>query len=174
MENIILVDINDNEIGHMEKLKAHKKPILHRAFSVFIINKNKMLIQKRALKKYHSGGLWANACCSHQRYNISFEQSVKDRLYFELGLKNLKCKEIFSFIYMSKFQNGYYEYEYDHVLIASCNTKQINFNLDEICKTKWISIKKLKQKLQKNPTKFAPWFLISAPKVINYIESKKA
>ena len=98
MEQIIKVDINDNQIGVIEKLKAYKTPILHRAFSVFLYDGDKILIQQRQFNKYHSGGLWANSCCSHPRANKTFMDSVYERLDFELGIKQkMPLKEIFNF-----------------------------------------------------------------------------
>ena len=173
MEKIIKVDINDNQIGTIEKLEAHKTPILHSAFSVFLICGEHMLIQKRALGKYHSGGLWANACCSHPRPNKTFIESIYDRLNLEIGVKEkLTLKEIFSFTYLSKYEDNLYEYEYDHVLVGEYQKdKPINFNTDEIEEVKWIKIKDLKKDMVQNPTTYATWFVICAPKVIEYLEA---
>ena len=171
MENIILVDTQDNELGAIEKLQAHKKPLLHRAFSVFLYNdKKQILIQQRALNKYHSGGLWANSCCSHPRYGISFSESVINRVKFELGIDIVKFKEIFSFTYLTKFEDGLFEYEFDHVLVSKYNG-DINFNQDEIKDAKWIDLSDLKKDLLLNPTHYASWFLICAPKVIDYLNN---
>ncbi len=171
MEDIILVDINDNEIGRIEKLEAHKKPLLHRAFSVFLYNDDKLLLQKRAKNKYHSGGLWANSCCSHPRFNLSFDESVKQRVKFELGIDEIDYKEIGTFVYLTKFNDNLFEYEYDHILFANYNNnKDINFNRDEIEETKWIDIYELEKDLIKNPQKYASWFIICAPRVIKYIK----
>lgn len=174
MENIIKVDIDDNQIGEVEKLEAHLTPILHRAFSVFLYNGNKILLQRRAFGKYHSGGLWANTCCSHPRPNLTFMQSVANRLEFELGIKDAcNLKEIFSFTYLSKYNDNLYEYEYDHVLVGEYDiNKTVNFNKEEICDLKWVDISDLKKDLVANPTKYATWFLICAPKVIKYLQNK--
>ena len=117
-KKVVLVDINNNPIGEMEKLSAHKKPILHRAFSVFLKNKKgEILIQKRADNKYHSGGLWANACCSHpEDVNKSTLQSASERLIEELNIEGVELKELFSFIYLAKYKEDLFEYEYDTVL----------------------------------------------------------
>lgn len=171
MENIIKVDLNDNELGEIEKLEAHRSPILHRAFSVFLVDGDKMLIQKRANVKYHSGGLWANSCCSHPRPNMSFLDSVYNRIEFELGIKEkMPLKEIFSFTYLSKYAEDLYEYEYDHVLIGEYSSvNQINFNKEEIGETAWIKIEDLKRDMLENPTKYSSWFIICAPKVFEYL-----
>ena len=174
MENIIKVDIDDNQIGEIEKLEAHKTPILHRAFSVFLYDGNKILLQQRAFNKYHSGGLWANSCCSHPRANQEFMQSVYDRLNFELGIEEkFNLKEIFSFNYLSKYSENLFEYELDHVLVAEYSSnKNIPFNNDEIENVKWVDICWLKKDLVLNPTNYATWFLICAPKVIAYLQGK--
>lgn len=171
MENIIKVDINDNELGEIEKLEAHKTPILHRAFSVFLVDGDKMLIQKRAEGKYHSGGLWANSCCSHPRPNLSFWGSVYNRIELELGIKEkMPLKEVFSFTYLSKYAEDLYEYEYDHVLVGSySNSSKINFNTEEIAEVKWVDIADLKKDMVKNPTKYSTWFIICAPKVFDFL-----
>ena len=175
MESIIKVDINDNPIGEIEKHEAHKEPVLHRAFSVFLYDSNKILIQQRAINKYHSGGLWANSCCSHPRANEKFLDSVNKRVAFELGIKKqLNLKEIFTFTYLSKYNDNLFEYEYDHVLVGEYSSKcPIEFNKDEIASIKWVKIGELKKDLVINPQKYATWFIICAPKVISYIESLK-
>ena len=171
MEKIIKVDINDNELGEIEKLEAPRSPILHRAFSVFLVDGDKMLIQKRAEGKYHSGGLWANSCCSHPRPNMSFLDSVYNRIELELGVKEkMQLKEIFSFTYLSKYAEHLYEYEYDHVLVGDYSShKEIVFNAEEISEVKWVKIEDLKMDMLKNPTKYSTWFIICAPKVFEYL-----
>lgn len=171
MENIIKVDINDNELGEIEKLEAHKTPILHRAFSVFLVDGDKMLIQKRAEGKYHSGGLWANSCCSHPRPNLSFWGSVYNRIELELGIKEkMPLKEVFGFTYLSKYAEDLYEYEYDHVLVGNYSkNSKINFNTEEISEVKWVKIADLKKDMVKNPTKYSTWFIICAPKVFDFL-----
>ncbi len=171
MENIIKVDLNDNSLGVIEKLEAHKTPILHRAFSVFLVNGDKMLIQKRAYGKYHSGGKWANACCSHPRPNMEFLDSIYNRIELELGIKDkIALNEVFSFTYLSKYAEDLYEYEFDHVLVGEYSTeKPINFNTEEIAEVKWVKITELKKDMVKNPQEYATWFMICAPKVFEFL-----
>lgn len=171
MEDIIKVDIYDNQIGTIEKLTAHRTPVLHRAFSVFLYDGNKILLQKRADNKYHSGGLWANACCSHPRANLSFWDSVYSRLEFELGItKKIKLDELFSFTYLSKYNADLYEYEYDHVLLGKYSDEQLSFNQEEISELRWWGIDELEKQMVEQPNKFATWFLICAPKVLAEIK----
>lgn len=165
-EQLIWVDLFDREIGHGEKLDTHVKEQLHRAFSVFLIHDGKMLIQRRALSKYHSGGLWANSCCSHPRYGESFETSVQNRLEVELGIPKGSCtpEELFSFVYYAKF-DGLSEYEFDHVLLADYDGPIIP-NSEEIMDLQWVAFEDLKQEMEKHPQRFSSWFMIAAPKVL--------
>ena len=118
---VVLVNENDEKIGLMPKMEAHEKGLLHRAFSVFIFNRNnELMLQRRSLKKYHSPGLWTNTCCSHPVKNLSLEESAQSRLVVEMGIE-AKLKKIFSFVYETEFENGLHEYEYDHVLFGKFN-----------------------------------------------------
>ena len=165
---VVAVDLNDNEIKKVEKIRAHKQAILHRAFSIFLVNQNKILIQKRAKTKYHSPSLWANACCSHP-ISQNVKEEANARLYQELGInEKINLKEIFSFIYFTKLEN-LFEYEFDHVFIGNYYGK-IKLNKNEAEKYCWIKIEKLEKMLIKKPKMFANWFLICAPVVINYLK----
>ena len=123
-DDIILVDIFDSEIGHTDKDDAHRRGLLHRAFSVFVIHDGRMLIQKRSRDKYHSGGLWTNACCSHPREGESLDQAVPRRMREELGFSS-RAEELFSFVYRHVFSDGLVEYEFDHVFLADYDGESI-------------------------------------------------
>ena len=116
-DELILVSIFDEEVGSCPKLLTHQQGILHRAFSVFVVHDGRMLLQKRNSEKYHSGGLWTNACCSHPRKGEILSDAVSRRLLDELGVK-FPVQEYFDFVYRAEFANGITEYEYDHVLLA--------------------------------------------------------
>ena len=151
---LVKVDIFDNQLGEVSKADAHKSPILHRAFSVFLYNDNKeILIQKRADNKYHSGGLWANACCSHPQKDENIILSAKNRLIEELGIST-DLKELFTFTYMHKFNDELFEYELDHVLLGKYNG-EIKLNTEEASEYKWISIDELNKALVSSPQDFA-------------------
>lgn len=167
MNNLILVvDENDKPIEYMEKLEVHKRGLTHRAFSVVLFSKDnkKMLIQRRAYDKYHSGGLWANACCSHQRKGETLEESVKNRLKEELGT-SCPVKEYFVFHYRVEFDNNLVEDEIDHVFIGNLE-EPININKEEIHEVKWIEIDELKKMDTSN---CAYWFKI----IINELIKRK-
>lgn len=170
VDNLICVDLLDREIGRIDKVSAHKKGVLHRAFSVVLYHDNKILIQKRASHKYHSGGLWANTCCSHPRTS-GIISDAKERLQEEVGIIPNELKELFSFVYFHEFNNDLYEYEYDHVLIGEW-AGDWKINLDEVSQLKWIDIDELELDMRENPSKYAVWFLSLAPKVIEYLKFK--
>jgi len=118
MEQVVLVNELDHEIGLMEKMEAHEKALLHRAFSVFVFNaKGELLLQQRAFEKYHSGGLWTNTCCSHPRPNETVLDAANRRLMEEMGFQT-PLQKVFDFIYQAAFSNGLTEHEFDHVFIG--------------------------------------------------------
>lgn len=168
-DKLIWVDLFDREIGSGEKLETHVKNQLHRAFSVFIVHDGKMLIQRRALGKYHSGGLWANACCSHPRWGESLADAVQKRMEEELGIPKGSCtpEELFSFTYFCSY-DGLSEYEIDHVFLTDYHGS-MQVDSDEIMESKWISLEDLKRELETAPQTFSAWFLIAAPRVFAYL-----
>ncbi len=159
MENVILVDEFDNPLGEMEKMEAHRKGMLHRAFSVFIFNdKKELLIQQRSIEKYHSGGLWSNTCCSHPRIDEDLLSAGKRRLMEEMGfITDLEKK--FSFVYRAELDNNLTEHELDHVLFGRFN-KTANFNEKEVMNAKFISMDKLEEDINHNPMNYTAWFKI--------------
>nr|MCR5784053.1 isopentenyl-diphosphate Delta-isomerase [Eubacterium sp.] len=146
MEKITLVDIDDNIIGYETKEEVHKKGLLHRAFSVFIVNDGKMLLQRRNINKYHSGGLWTNACCSHQREGEELYAAVHRRLFEELSF-DCELSEEFSFIYRTAFSNGLFEYEVDHVFLGEYSG-EVKLNPEEADEMCWVRFEDLKKDLQ--------------------------
>lgn len=160
MEEVILVDKYNNQIGICEKLKAHKEARLHRAFSIFIFNsKGDLLLQQRAKEKYHCGSLWTNTVCSHPRPNETLDNGVHRRIKEEMGF-DCELKELFSFVYRAEFENGLTENEYDFVFIGKYDNESIMPNPDEVMDYKWISITDLKDDVLKNPKKYTPWIKI--------------
>lgn len=164
LEYVVLVDERDNDIGVMEKLQAHREGRLHRAFSVFIFNdKEELLLQRRALHKYHSAGLWTNTCCSHPRPNETIKDAANRRLYEEMGIAcDLSIKT--SFIYKTSFDNGLTEHELDYVLTGKCNSEPI-INPEEVEHFKWQNIDTIKKDVALNPENYTSWFKIALEKV---------
>ena len=168
--DLVRVDIFDNELGPIEKMDAHITPVLHRAFSVFLINdKKEMLIQKRAAHKYHSPNIWANACCSHPRMGEDVIASAESRMIEELGFTT-KVEELFKFNYMTKYNDNLYEYEVDHVLFGEYNGEVV-LNPEEASEFKWVNVDELARDMIANPSIYSSWFVICAPRVIEHIKS---
>ena len=167
-ENVVLVDRNDNPMGLMPKLEAHEKGVLHRAFSVFILNqKGQLMLQRRALDKYHSPGLWTNTCCSHPRESESNIEAGVRRLKEEMGFTT-PLKPMFSFIYKSKFDNGLIEHEFDHVLLGYYD-KQPFINTIEVSEWKWMSLDKIILEIKNKPGDLTVWFKIIFERFFNHI-----
>lgn len=165
-ENVVLVDTNDNPLGLMEKIEAHRKGLLHRAFSVFIIDDaSRLLLQKRSQTKYHSPGLWTNTCCSHPRYGEIVIDAANRRLLEEMGL-SANLKHMFSFIYRADFDNGLIEHEFDHVFVGTSNSDPI-INPDEVCDWKWTDLEKIKKDIIENSQHYTEWFKIIFNKFYN-------
>ena len=167
-EKVILVDENDNQIGLMPKMEAHEKAVLHRAFSVFIFNdKNELMLQQRALHKYHSPGLWTNTGCSHQRDGESNIEAGKRRLNEEMGFV-ADLRETTSFVYKAPFDNGLTEHELDHVMIGNYNEEPI-INKDEVASWKWMPLEDVKVDIALRPEKYTAWFKIIFEKFYEHI-----
>jgi len=167
-EQVILVDQNDNPIGLMAKMEAHEKAMLHRAFSVFILNsKNELMLQQRALHKYHSPGLWTNTCCSHQRAGEDNITAGRRRLQEEMGFE-VSLKETISFIYKAPFDNGLTEHELDHVLLGYYEGEPI-INSDEVAAWKWMHIVDVKNDINKHPEIYTEWFKIIFDKFYTHL-----
>ncbi len=167
-EKVILVNEKDEQIGLMPKLEAHEKALLHRAFSVFVFNnKNELMLQQRALSKYHSPGLWTNTCCSHQREGESNLQAGSRRLYEEMGFVT-PLEEKTSFIYKAPFDNGLTEHELDHILVGHYNDEP-NINKEEVEAWKWMPLEDVKVDVHLNPDFYTAWFRIIFDKFYEFI-----
>ncbi|WP_440880536.1 isopentenyl-diphosphate Delta-isomerase [Tenacibaculum sp. C7A-26P2] len=158
-EQVILVDEQDNPIGSMEKIEAHQKALLHRAFSVFIFNnRGELMLQQRAKKKYHSPLLWTNTCCSHQKAGETNLEAGKRRLQEEMGF-SCDLEEVFSFIYKAPFDNGLTEHELDHVMVGKYE-EDPKINKEEVEAFKWMSLKDVKKDIGNEPELYTEWFKI--------------
>ena len=173
VEQVILVDHNDNQIGLEEKLKAHQNGgKLHRAFSIFIFNsKGETMLQQRALGKYHGGGLWTNTVCSHPRVNETTIQAAHRRLKEEMGF-DCEMREVFAFEYEAAMDKGLTEHEYDHVLFGTYDGEP-RPDASEANGWKWISLADLRNEIKKSPDLYTPWLKIAIENVIKYRKSQK-
>jgi isopentenyl-diphosphate delta-isomerase len=167
MEQVVLVNEHDEELGLMEKMEAHEKALLHRAFSVFVFNRSgQLLLQQRALNKYHSGGLWTNTCCSHPRPNESVADAATRRLMEEMGFDTPLVK-IFDFIYQASFDNGLTEHEFDHVFVGYYDGP-FEPNPQEVNDTVYRSMESIQHSLESKEGLFTAWFEIVFPKMMEW------
>ena len=167
-EYVILVDTADRELGTMEKMEAHEKAILHRAFSVFIFNdRGELMLQQRAAHKYHSPLLWTNSCCSHQRQGESNIEAGKRRLREEMGFE-VDLDEKFHFVYKAEFDNGLTEHELDHVMVGYYNGEP-TINPEEVASWKWINMEVLQQDMQDHPQDYTAWFKIIFDRFVEFL-----
>jgi len=158
-EKVILVNEKDDQLGLMNKMEAHQKAVLHRAFSVFVFNqKGELLLQQRAHDKYHSPGLWTNTCCSHQRDGESNMVAGKRRLEEEMGF-SCDLEEMFWFVYKASFDNGLTEHELDHVMIGHFD-EDPKINEDEAASFKWMLLEDVKKDIEMHPELYTEWFKI--------------
>lgn len=163
-EEVILVDQDDRQLGVMEKLAAHQAGVLHRAFSVFLFNsKNELLLQQRALDKYHSAGLWTNTCCSHPRPGEDAQNAAQRRLREEMGMS---CDLTFvsKFIYKTHFDNGLFEHELDYMYIGQSDILPI-LNPHEANDFKYLGFEQIENDIKAKPEQYTVWFKLALPKI---------
>lgn len=169
MEQVILVDESDREIGVMEKMEAHEKALLHRAFSVFLFNDaGEMLLQQRALSKYHSGGLWTNACCSHPRPGEATAAAAARRTVEELGI-HPDIHHAFSFVYIAAFDNGLTEHEFDHVFVGRYNGDTYP-NPTEVEAVRYLHVAEIRREMRDAPENYTEWFKIAFDRVCEHFQ----
>lgn len=160
VEYVILVNKNDMPLGTMEKMEAHEKGVLHRAFSVFVFNtQGQLMLQQRALEKYHSPGLWTNTVCSHPRVGEEVLDAAHRRIQEEMGF-DCEMKPLFSFVYKSDVGQGLREHEFDHVLIGVTN-QQPDINPDEVADWKYVDFDFVLKDMVENPATYTVWFKIA-------------
>ncbi len=165
---VILVDENDAWTGTMQKLEAHKKGALHRAFSVFIFNtKGELLLQRRALGKYHSGGLWTNTCCSHPRPGEETGKAAAGRLMYEMGI-TAPLEYLFTFMYRSPYENGLTEHEVDHVFMGITDSLP-RVHPEEVAEYKYMPPEEIKKDMEEHPGNYSSWFRIIIGKIAGYL-----
>lgn len=168
--DVILVDEQDMPVGAMEKMEVHQKALLHRAFSIFIFNeRGEMLLHKRADKKYHSGGLWTNACCSHPRPGEDTLAAAAKRLQEEMGIVT-DIKKAFDFVYRAELDNGLTEHEFDHVF-TGIYSGEIVPDKEEVSDYCYKTIDEIKDSIRSHPQKYTEWFKIAFPKMEAYLET---
>jgi len=171
-KEVILVDKFDQIMATAEKIHAHKQGLLHRAFSIFIVNSSgEILMQKRASSKYHCAGLWTNSCCSHAQHNQDILHTASDRLEHEMGIKSY-LSHAGSFVYKEKLENGLYEHELDHVFVGTNYTTVSKPNPNEVSEIKWMGIEEIKNSFKNVPNDFTPWLMPALNIAIKYLHSQ--
>ena len=172
MLQVILVNEQDEPTGAMEKIEAHEKGLLHRAFSVFIFNEQgEMLLQQRALGKYHSPNLWTNACCSHPAPGEEVSAAAHRRLKEEMGF-DTELEKAFAFTYRAEFENGLTEHEFDHVFVGRYNGP-VNPDPLEVSRYRYLNLRELRKELQEQPGLFTEWFKIAYPRLEEYLANRE-
>ena len=167
--DLILVNEADEPVGAMEKMEVHQKALLHRAFSIFIFNsKNELLLQQRALDKYHSAGLWSNTCCSHPTPGEDICAAAEKRLMEEMGIE-VPLQHAFHFIYKAEFENQLTEHEFDHVFVGRYDG-EVAPNLQEVCNFASQPVDYILKEMQTHPEKFTVWFKIILPRLANQLK----
>jgi isopentenyl-diphosphate delta-isomerase len=167
-EYVTLVDERGRTVGTGEKMAVHRAGTLHRAFSVFIFSpQGQMLLQRRADEKYHSGGLWTNACCSHPRPGESVEDAAHRRLREEMGF-DCPLQEILQFTYRAEFENGLVEHEYDHVFVGTFEGEPTP-DRSEVSAWKWVDPAALQADLREHPGRYTPWFRLVVDDVLRHV-----
>jgi isopentenyl-diphosphate Delta-isomerase len=168
IDHVVLVNEQDEPQGLMEKMEAHEKGLLHRAFSVFLVNdKHELLLQQRNINKYHSGGLLTNTCCSHQKNNETTLEASARRCIEEIGFA-VPMETAFQFIYKAQLDNELTEHELDHVVFGKCNTIDAPFNEEEVSALFFEPLTMLEKDVVENPEKYTAWFIIALPMFIKW------
>lgn len=155
-EQVIVVDEQDQELGASDKMRAHIEGALHRAFSVFVFDRGgRLLLQRRALAKYHSGGLWSNTCCGHPRPGEATAAAARRRLREEMNF-DCELRAAFSFLYRAELENALVEHEYDHVFVGEFNGSPAP-DSSEVEEWKWVSMDELRRGLREEPSLYSAW-----------------
>jgi isopentenyl-diphosphate Delta-isomerase len=173
MDKVMLVDKHNHQIGTMGKIRVYREGLLHRAFSIPLINfANEILLQKRADGKYRSGGLWTNTCCSNSMPGESINDAVKRRLKEEMCI-DLQPNFCYSFIHKGEFEAGLMEHELDHVFIGTYDGAP-SLNKVEASDWKYKATNDLKSDLKENPKAYSHWFnlIMNHPEMENYLTVK--
>ncbi len=163
-EQVRLVNEDDVQIGTMGKLETHEKGLLHRAFSIIVKNEGgEVMLQKRAVGKYHSGGLWTNTCCGHPRVDEELIKAAHRRLREEMGF-DCELKEVISFMYQADLDKGLKENEFLHVFVGEYNDTPI-INPAEADVWKWIAENELRKNIADDPDVYTYWFKVVLKKI---------
>lgn len=172
-DTVILVDDSDRQTGTAGKIDAHRKALLHRAFSIFILDSGgNLLLQRRADDKYHSGGLWANTCCSHAIEFLPIDTAAHRRLLEEMGF-DCRLRELFTLHYKAECGNGLVEHEMDHIFTGTCDAAPVP-DPSEVAGWRWSSLEAIGEELKASPESFTCWFRIIFPEFVRSVSPETA
>jgi isopentenyl-diphosphate delta-isomerase len=172
MEEVILVDQDDREVGVAEKLQVHRDGSLHRAFSIFVFNsQGQLLVQQRAMDKYHSGGLWTNTGDGHPRPGETVEAASRRRLKEEMGFE-CDLELLFRFTYQVELENGLFEHEVDYVLVGQFDGDP-SPDPAEVGDWEWAEVVTLRRDVQQNPDRYAYWFRAPLDRVLAAVRARE-
>lgn len=159
----------DGTLYRIGKLEAHRLGALHLAISVFVFDGPLLLIQRRALSKYHCGGLWANTCCTHPHWGESQASAASRRLREELGI-DLSLEETRTVEYEADVGNGLREHERVSMYVGKADRHRLAVkpDPDEVCEFRWVSAAALKAEIAAMPERFTPWFRIYLERYPNF------
>lgn len=167
-DHVVLVDEHDRAVGTMGKLEAHRSAVLHRAFSVFVFNSNgHLLLQRRAIGKYHSGGLWSNTCCGHPRPGEHVADAASRRLGEEMGF-TCALRPQFDFTYKADVGGGLIEHEFDHVFFGSSDTLPTP-DPEEAEEWRYVDPAFLLNEIRATPEHFTVWLRACFPQVMLHL-----
>ncbi|EAY02569.1 isopentenyl-diphosphate delta-isomerase, type 1 family protein [Trichomonas vaginalis G3] len=162
--HVVLVDKDDNPVGEADKYTAHrteKGPLLHRAFSLFLFDsERRLLLQQRSSNKITFPLIWANTCCSHPEPKEAVLDAAVRRVDLELNIKlssDAHLQELGSFVYKAIYEDGWAEYELDHVVFGYYDVKEINPNPEEVQAVRWVTQAEFEQWLNEKPQELSPW-----------------
>ncbi len=151
----------DGVLTPVEKLEAHQRGLRHKAISVFLIDGDRTLIQRRALGKYHTPGLWANTCCTHPNWDEPAADCAMRRLKEELGIEGVRLSHADQVEYRADVGGGLIEHELVDIYRAKADRPvSISLNPDEVMETRWISFDDLAAEIARTPSSYTPWLRI--------------
>ena len=170
---VIVVNESDEELGRSEKMQAHLTAVLHRAFSVFVLDdRGAMLLQRRAAAKYHSAGLWSNACCGHPRPGETVTGAAGRRLREEMGIE-CALLSAGTVSYSIGVSGGLWEREFNHVLAGVFNG-DARPDATEVCEWHWMTPDALRAARQREPQAFTPWFGLVFDRLRRWLDDRPA
>ena len=161
-QEVITAISDDGDLYPISKWDAHVQNVPHLAVSIFLFSRGRLLLQQRADTKYHSGGLWANTCCSHPHWNESLPDCASRRLFEEVGCRDIELTPFGTINYKADVGNDLFENETAHCFVGYIDDGKLpsRFNTDEVQAVRWHDMPALRQDLQSDPASYSQWIRI--------------